>query len=166
MTNAGKMQEEYFQCPECGKVAKPRDGLCHTYVTWKRVLIIPITETIKDLAELDEIEERSNAAIGGDWAEPYQGKILCDYAAQHFAIFQILDRRDWKREDGYYSKQAVANGKFISHARTDIPRLIKTVRYLASLIDPASGHICMALSAKSFEEIDRQKNSIKKGSKK
>lgn len=70
--------------------------------------------------QLDEIEERANAAAPGPWC-------LCD------------DYSDVLTPDGYQlaSYAATADGEFIAAARTDVPALLAEVRRLRAELEAA-----------------------------
>jgi hypothetical protein len=83
-------------------------------------------------AELDEIQARVNKATEGPW------EYSCGIISQNVAPFDsIVDLEDNYHPLGNYQTLILdeSNAAFIAHARTDIPRLLATVRSQAGEIE-------------------------------
>jgi hypothetical protein len=80
--------------------------------------------------ELNVIEQRCNAATPGPWVSYVEGR---DHTSGESFILRGLEGN--LEEDLYLTGATVADQDFIANARQDIPRLIREVKRLKSLLN-------------------------------
>jgi hypothetical protein len=91
-----------------------------------------ITDEIAD-DELDEIEQRCNAATAGPWRSSVEGR---DH--QSGSSFIRTGTDSTRADDIEMSGASIADYDFIAHARQDLPRLVEAVRALKARIQRSS----------------------------
>lgn len=81
-----------------------------------------------DDKELNEIEARANAATSGPWPET----VWYGEEGGHASVGPHHNSDDPEEDDDW--GKAELDAKFISHARTDVPKLVAEVRRLEDTI--------------------------------
>ena len=97
-------------------------------------------------ADIVEIRERVKKATPGPWRACHDGKCDCGQIWSHSEDVPVVEvvRGEWGDPGFPYGKipigRSVANANFVSHARTDIPKLLDYIEKLEAKIASLSGN--------------------------